>query len=211
MPPYLTISEAAHFLGVCSKTLHRWDAANLVKPTFRTLGAHRRYDLAALKILCDPSPISPAPTPPVTTPLRAITYARVSSALQKQRGDLQRQVEELQRYCLQLQWQITHTIQDVGSGVNDARQGLHQLIRAVSRGHCDVVVVAYPDRLARFGINVLRACFAEWGTSLQVVNEHPFGPAPESGLITDITAILYSYMGKLYRLRRRAGSALNLT
>jgi predicted site-specific integrase-resolvase len=209
MPPYLCISEAARYLGVCPKTLRRWDAANRVKPAFRTLGAHRRYDLAVLKEIRISNPLFSASTPHQPTPVRAITYARVSSSLQKQRGDLQRQVEDLSRFCLQNHWQIIQTIQDVGSGVNDARQGLHHLIRAVSRGQCDVVVVAYPDRLARFGINVLRACFAEWGTSLRIVNDHPLGAAPESTLITDITAILYSYMGKLYRLRRHGGLILD--
>ena len=166
MPPFLSISEAARYVGVCPKTMRRWDAANLVKPTFRTIGAHRRYDLAVLKTICVPAPPTAPTTPLPPRPLRAITYARVSSSLQKQRGDLRRQVEELQQYCLHNNLQIVKTIQDVGSGVNDARQGLHHLIRAVSRGHCDLVVVAYPDRLARFGINVLRACFAEWGTTL---------------------------------------------
>jgi len=172
MPPFLTISDTARYLGVCPKTLRRWDAANLLKPAFRTLGAHRRYDLAFIKVLRTPTRIPSSLPPPAPAPLRAITYARVSSAVQKQRGDLQRQVEELQRFCHVHQWQIVKDIQDVGSGVNDARQGLHNLIHAVSRGVCDLVVVAYPDRLARFGINVLRACFAEWGTSLQ--NGAPF-------------------------------------
>ena len=208
MLPFLSISEAAHYLGVCPKTLRRWDTANLVKPAFRTLGAHRRYDLAVLKLIYAPvSPLSPTPPFP-PPPLRAITYARVSSSLQKHRGDLQRQTEELQQYCLHNHLQIVQTIQDVGSGVNDARQGLQHLIRSVSRGHCDLVVIAYPDQLARFGINVLRACFAEWGTTLQVVHAHLLGAAPESALITDITAILYSYMGKLYRLRRHSGMIL---
>jgi putative resolvase len=206
MPPFLRISDAARFLGVCAKTLRRWDAAHRVTPAFRTVGAHRRYDLAILKTLRTPSAGTLPPTSLPPAPIRAITYARVSSSYQKQHGDLQRQVEELPRFCSRHQWQIVRQIQDVGSGVNDAREGLHQLIHAVSRGRCDAVVVAYPDRLARFGINVLWACFNEWGTSLCVVNEHPLGTAPESALITDITAILYSYMGKIPDVRSAIGT-----
>ncbi|MFQ5467743.1 MAG: pantoate--beta-alanine ligase [Kiloniellaceae bacterium] len=41
-------------------------------------------------------------------------------------------------------------------------EGHLSLIRKAQQ-MCDTVVVAYPDRLARFGINVLKACFAEWG------------------------------------------------
>ncbi|MHA1359540.1 MAG: IS607 family transposase, partial [Candidatus Helarchaeota archaeon] len=94
MLPFFPISAAARYLGVCPKTLRRWDAARLVQPAFRTPGGHRRYDLAALKALRRPT-ASALPTPPhPAMPVRAITYARVSSSLQKKRGDLQRQIEE---------------------------------------------------------------------------------------------------------------------
>ncbi|MHA1652052.1 MAG: MerR family transcriptional regulator [Candidatus Helarchaeota archaeon] len=49
MPPYITISEAARLLGVCPKTLRRWDRAGLFKPAFRTAGQYRRYDLIHIK------------------------------------------------------------------------------------------------------------------------------------------------------------------
>ncbi len=135
---------------------------------------------------------------------RAIVYGRVSSSLQKNRGDLDRQLAELHQYCHHQNYQLIKTLQDVGSGLNDNRKGLHQLIQAVSRGACDMVVIAYPGRLARFGINVLKTCFAEWGVTLRIVNPKLYDTSKESALISDITAILYSYMGKLYRLRRRS-------
>ncbi|MHA1267087.1 MAG: IS607 family transposase [Candidatus Helarchaeota archaeon] len=206
MTPFLAISEAARFLGVCTKTLRRWDAAGLFRPAYRTPGGHRRYALATLRTLAQAPPTtsgrSPSP-PPAPRPLRAAVYARVSSSRQKTQGDLHRQLEELRRFCHTHRYQLVREFSDVGSGVNDTRQGLHRLIRAVSRGQCDRVIIAYPDRLARFGINVLKACFAEWGVQVELTNPHPLGASKESALITDITAILYSYMGKLYRLRKR--------
>ncbi|MHA1337882.1 MAG: MerR family DNA-binding transcriptional regulator [Promethearchaeota archaeon] len=39
----LSISKAAEVLGVCTKTLRRWDQRGLLKPDFRTKGGHRRY------------------------------------------------------------------------------------------------------------------------------------------------------------------------
>ena len=203
MPPILSISEAANLLGVCSKTLRRWDRARLFLPAFRTPGNHRRYTLAQVQAFRgnDSKSFQKAPRPPPA--VRAVTYARVSSSLQKQRGDLQRQVDELTRYCTSHGFILLKSIQDVGSGLNDTRKGLHQVIRLVSRGKCDRVVIAYPDRLTRFGINVLKACFAEWGVPITTVNTLPLTATKERDLIADITAILYSYMGKLYRLRRR--------
>ena len=209
MPPFLTISEAARLLGVCPKTLRRWDATGLFKPTFRAAGQHRQYDYHQIKAFTNankPSSAarSPPPSPQHPPRQRAIVYGRVSSSLQKNRGDLDRQLAELHQYCHHQNYQLIKTLQDVGSGLNDNRKGLHQLIQAVSRGACDMVVIAYPGRLARFGINVLKTCFAEWGVTLRIVNPKLYDTSKESALISDITAILYSYMGKLYRLRRRS-------
>ncbi|MBN1485288.1 MAG: helix-turn-helix domain-containing protein, partial [Chloroflexia bacterium] len=41
----IDISQAAHILGVSRKTLRRWDQEGKL-PAERTLGGHRRYDLA---------------------------------------------------------------------------------------------------------------------------------------------------------------------
>jgi putative resolvase len=187
MPPFLSISEAANFLGVCTKTLRRWDRVSRLAPDFRTLGGHRRYDLMNLREFRTMPESSPIFSPVAHISPRVVVYARVSSHLQKQRGDLQRQIEELEQFAHQHHYQLVRTIQDVGSGLNDARKGLHQLIRIVSRGGCEQVLVAYPDRLARFGINVLKTSFAEWGVTLQIVHS-PSPDAPvERRLIDDMT------------------------
>jgi putative resolvase len=203
MPSFLSISEAAQDLGVCAKTLRRWDRARLFLPAFCTPGRHRRYTRTQILQFQGTNSTPRSTTPPLTRPLRAVTYARVSSSRQKRRGDLQRQQDELTQYCTHAGYRLLKSVQDVGSGLNDTRKGLHQLIRLASRGKCDVVVIAYPDRLTRFGINVLKACFSEWDVQVKVVNDPPLGSHQESTLVADITAILYSYMGKLYRLRRR--------
>jgi excisionase family DNA binding protein len=43
----LSPQEAADLLGVTVKTLHRWEADGKIKST-RTVGGHRRYDIADL-------------------------------------------------------------------------------------------------------------------------------------------------------------------
>jgi MerR family regulatory protein len=42
-PVMLTIGQVAKKLGVCVKTLKRWDKDGSVKPHLRTPGGHRRY------------------------------------------------------------------------------------------------------------------------------------------------------------------------
>ena len=42
------ISEAAEILGVCTKTIRRWDKSRLII-CFRTIGGHRRISAAEIE------------------------------------------------------------------------------------------------------------------------------------------------------------------
>jgi putative resolvase len=91
----------------------------------------------------------------------AYIYARVSS--DKQRGDLERQIEDLQKAFPGHQ-----LFQDIGSGVNFQRHGLHTLLERVLSGMVSEVVVMHRDRLARIGYDLLEFIFATVGTKLVV-------------------------------------------
>ncbi|MHA1341522.1 MAG: helix-turn-helix domain-containing protein [Promethearchaeota archaeon] len=48
----VSIKYAAKFLGVCQKTLRRWDKSKKLVP-IRTKGGHRRYDIDGLKMFLE--------------------------------------------------------------------------------------------------------------------------------------------------------------
>jgi len=62
--------------------------------------------------------------------------------------------------------------------------------------------VKYNDRLARFGLQVIKEYLQSWNVQLEVIHPNVVDNSPHADLITDLTAILYSFMGKLYRMRR---------
>ena len=207
MPYYVSISVAANLMGFCTKTLRRWDSAGIFNPSFRTLGNHRRYNLSQIKSFrnrfhCPEDTVTKASSS-ILIPRVAI-YSRVSTSKQKKRGDLDRQEQKLRAYDSSNNLNVIKSFRDVGSGLNDSRSGLHRLIKFVSHGHCDLVIVSYSDRLARFGVKILKACFSAFGADLRFVAGMGGGlsDSEEAVLVNDITAILYSYMGKLYRMRR---------
>ena len=76
------------------------------------------------------------------------------------------------------------------------------LAEQLARDKHDVVVVTYQDRLSRFGITVIKEFLASWGVGLDIMHPTIVDDTPHAGLITDLTAILYSFMGRLYRARR---------
>ena len=45
---YLSIGETSLMLGVSISTLRSWEHENKLMPAYRTLGNHRRYELAVV-------------------------------------------------------------------------------------------------------------------------------------------------------------------
>ncbi|MFX1294780.1 MAG: IS607 family transposase [Promethearchaeota archaeon] len=177
-----------------------------MRPAFRTLGTHRRYDRQlVLTWLRDASPPrnQKGSKKVRRNAERAAIYGRVSSSRQKTTGDLARQLEGLHESGQKHGFQSIGTYSAIGSGLTDRRKGLLRLFRDVAGGKLDVIVVNYRDRLARFGIQVLREFFKSWAVRLEVVHPTIAESPPHAELITDLTAILYSFMGKLSRLRRK--------
>jgi putative resolvase len=202
----LAIGAVAAMLGVSTKTLRRWDRTGTLQPAFRTAGNHRRYDRhAVLDAIhgtvagrnCEIGPSSGAMVAP-----RAAIYSRVSSTRQSLDGELDRQQATISAHCEQKGFSISGIYKDVGSGLNDGRHGLLQLLKDVARGRHDVVVVSYQDRLSRFGLTVIKEFLSSWGVGLEVMHPTVVSGTPHAELATDLTAILYSFMGRLYRSRR---------
>lgn len=124
------------------------------------------------------------------TEKRSYIYARVSSS--KQRGDLERQIEDLQKA-----YPNHILIKDTASGVNFKRKGLQTLLEHVLLGVVSEVVVAHRDRLARIGCDLLEFIFEKAGTKLVVYgnneeDEHDLA----SDLIAVTTLFVASYNGR---------------
>ncbi len=145
---YISISKAAYMLGVSATALRRWDTKAFLKPAFRTFGGHRRYQMTALLELTgqvnhhDSEIKSRQPQK-----VQVVTYARVSSS--KQRHDLQRQLQHLESFVDSRCWLLLKSYKDVGSGINDKRKGLLQLIKDLPILQPQFVVSSYHDRLSR--------------------------------------------------------------
>ena len=197
---FISIGIAAAMLGVCTKTLRRWDAAGVLKPPFRTVGNHRRYERKHVLAMRDSNVSNRHHADDGKS--RAVIYARVSSSRQKKSGDLSRQRDRARLHCEESGHSIAGEYLDVGSGLNDNRRGLFKMLRDAVAGRFDVVVVTYNDRLSRFGLNIIREFLGSWGVELEVMHPMIVNSSPHAELITDLTSILYSFMGKLYRVRR---------
>jgi len=194
-----SIGIAASILGVCIKTIRRWELKKKIC-CMRTLGGHRRISVDEIRRLL----LRHRKTPSIeleSPNLKCAIYARVSSHKQSKRGDLDRQIEALKRYALLNHLCIVKVYKDIGSGLNTTRKGLWKLIRDGKKHDFSIVLLNFKDRLTRFGYMYLKSYLLEFNISLLCINKLD-DKSPESELVEDLVAIIHSFSGKLYRMRR---------
>ena len=169
-----TPKQASQMLGITVETLRRWDKEGKI-PTVRTAGGTRLYNLSSL--IGDMGKTQ-------TT----VLYCRVSSP--KQKDDLKRQVEYMQK-----KYPDCEVVKDVGSGINFKRKGLNALLERSLSGEQLTIVVAYKDRLARFGYDMLERIIKRNGGQIVVLNEVKLSPTEE--LTQDLLTILHVFSCRL--------------
>jgi len=124
-----------------------------------------------------------------------ICYCRVSS--QKQKEDLERQINLMKNL-----YPNHRVISDIGSGLNFKRKGLQELINLAIKNQIDEVVVAYKDRLARFGFELIENIIKTHSHgSIKILNKNE-ETTPSEELTEDIIAIMNVYVAKVNGLRK---------
>ncbi|MEM2157298.1 MAG: IS607 family transposase, partial [Candidatus Jordarchaeales archaeon] len=104
------------------------------------------------------------------TSKKAVIYARVSSHDQKQKGDLEGQKQSLLSYARSKGYEVVAVLEDVASGLNENRKSLNKIFDMVEKGEVGAVIIAFKDRLTRFGFKYLERYFAPHNVKIEVVN-----------------------------------------
>jgi len=132
---------------------------------------------------------------------RIAIYARVSGNTQK--DDLERQITSLGEYVKKYFPQAEYiVVKDVASGLKEDRRGLRRLIEMARKKQVDAVVVAYKDRLTRFGFSYLKELFEAYGVKV-IVAFHEESKDYYQELVEDLIAIVTSFAGRIYGKRSR--------
>jgi putative resolvase len=176
MKKHTSTHEACSLLGVHPNTLRRWENTGKIK-AIRTPGNQRLYDLSSL----------------IQEEKSKVIYARVSSNGQKQ--DLENQISYLRS-----RYPNHELIQDVGSGLNFKRKGFVSLLERILLGEVSEVVVAYKDRLCRFGFELVEFIANKFNTTIVVLDEPSLSPQAE--LVKDIISIIHVFSSRIHGLRK---------
>ena len=124
-----------------------------------------------------------------------VCYCRVSS--NKQREDLVRQVKYMKDKF------PTHTIiQDIGSGLNYKRHGLQSIMEKAINGEIEELVIAYKDRLTRFGYEMIEWLITKYSNGKIIIINKDEEETPVEELTKDIVSIMNVYVAKVNGLRK---------
>jgi len=184
---YLTTSEFAKIIGVSRSTVISWIKSGRIV-AYSVHGKWRIPYSEVERVLRG-----------VQRVRRVAIYARVSS--NTQRNDLERQVNALKLWVSKNFPNAEYVVvTDVTSGLNEDRRGLRKLIEMAKRREIQAVVVAYRDRLTRFGFEYLKTLFNILGVDVYVAfQEEPKNYVQE--LVEDFVEIVTSFASRIYGKR----------
>lgn len=136
-------------------------------------------------------------------------YARVSTQKQSQRGDLESQINTVLMFCATQNPVNLKIFKDIGSGLNDNRKGLLNLITEIECDRISRVFITYKDRLTRFGFNYIQAICRSHNTEIVQVSKEMIEKSAQEELAEDLCAIIHSFSCKLYGLRKTQIKEIN--
>jgi predicted site-specific integrase-resolvase len=190
---FLTTKEALKYIPVHNVTLRKWAQEGKIE-TRRAPGRYTRRFYNVRKFLLEKEEIQEEENAPSKPPQKSYCYCRVSS--NGQRDDLKRQVAFMQeRYPEHI------IIQEVGSGLNFKRRGLQRIIDAAIQGGVKEVVVAYKDRLCRFGFDLIEHLIQEHSGGTIVVLQQTNRNQQEE-LVSDLLSIITVFSARVNGLRK---------
>lgn len=175
------LRKAIEITGLSANTLRKYGDNGNIKIQ-RINGGQRLFDVSDFLTKKEDTKGKPV-----------VCYCRVSSA--KQKDDLARQVVFMRE-----KFPNAEIIQNIGSGLNYKRKGLQSILRRLLQGDKLTLIVAYRDRLCRFGFELLQFLVEENGGEIVVLDKSELSPQRE--LTEDLLAILHVFSCRMHGLRR---------
>ena len=183
---YIKRKEALKTLGICYKTLYKMaenkdiDSVKIGENTVYNVNKYLRERNVVKK------------------ERKKICYCRVSS--NKQKEDLERQVKYMKE-----KFPTYEIIKDIGSGLNYKRKGLEEILEKAISGEIEEIVIAYKDRLTRFGYEMIEWLISKYSNGKITIINKEEEETPVEELTKDIVSIMNVYVAKVNGLRKYKG------
>lgn len=184
MEKYVRRNKVLEVLDVHYQTLYRMEDRGEID-VIRSKGNHRLYNLE--KYMKENNIEKPNKL--------KICYCRVSSG--KQKDNLKNQVSFMKK-----NYPNHEIIKDIGSGLNMKRKGLQRILELAIEGKINEIVVAYKDRLTRFGYDMIEWIVDKYSNGKIIIVNRNEEETPEEEITKDILQIMNVYVAKINGRRK---------
>lgn len=195
---YVGGKEASTILGIHQRTLYQWEEKGIIK-TIRTPGGKRLYNvedfLKQKECENDKDCINNLDELNEIKGKLNISYVRVSSKSQK--DDLDRQ-----KKLILNKYPDHKMIMDIGSGINFNRPGIRKIIKLAIDGRINELVIAYKDRLTRFGYELIDDLIKDYSNGKIIIMNKKDDLEPEEELAKDVLQLMNVFVAKMNGLRK---------
>lgn len=128
-------------------------------------------------------------------------YARVST--QKQKSDLQNQIDMLKQFCFVNRYTISKVFSDVVSGISfKKRKEFFIMLDDILSGKVERMVITYKDRLSRVGFELFYHLFKKYNCEITVMSDVVSQKLDSEEIFEEIVSLLHCYSMKLYSKRK---------
>mgnify|MGYP002785610422 CR=1 FL=1 len=93
-------------------------------------------------------------------------------------------------------------IEDIGSGINLNKKAIRKIIKLAIEGKINELVIAYKDRLARFGYELIEDLIKEYSNGKIIIINKTYKRHPEEELAYDVLQILNIFTAKIKGMRK---------
>jgi predicted site-specific integrase-resolvase len=192
---YIGKKKALEILGISALTLLKLEELNKIE-VIKTIGGHRKYNV--MKYIKENKKESESKEKDNKLNNKEklnLCYIRVSTNGQK--NDLEHQ----KKYMIK-KYPNYEIIEDIGSGINFNRKGLRKIIKLGIEGKINKLIVAYKDRLTRFGFELIEDLIKEYSNGEIIIENEKDEKEPKDELVDDVLQILNVYTAKMNGLRK---------
>jgi len=182
---YYSIHEFSKLISRTPQTLRNWDKNGKLTPNHTGANGYRYYSHQQLKEVLNIKDDSEKSR-------IVIGYCRVSS--NKQKDDLQRQVDNLSKYLESLN-KPYEIITDIGSGINYKKKGLRDLLKKINNKEVDKIIILCKDRLLRFGFELIEYMANLNGCEIEILDSTE--KTQQEELVEDLIQIITVFSCRL--------------
>ena len=185
----MSIGKFAKAVGVSTVTLRRMQETGELIPAHISNGGTRYYSTEQLTEFIKPKQEDKK---------KIIGYCRVSTSSQK--DDLKTQVDNVKSYMYAKGYQF-EIIEDIGSGINYNKSGLHKLLSMINNKEISKIVILYKDRLVRFGFEMIEYLCQINDVEIEIIDNS--AQSKEQELTDDLIQIITVFANRLYGQRSK--------